>query len=134
MKMRELIQYFSTLPDWQSRYRHLIALGNQLPLFPLTDKTDDHLVPGCESKIWIVHLNTAGKHHFFMESEAKIIRGLLALLWGAVNGQATEFIIQFDFDDYLQKLGLAQHLSHSRSNGLQSVAAFIRGSVTQCSA
>jgi cysteine desulfuration protein SufE len=126
IEVSELIQRFSALPDWQSRYRHLIALGDQLPPFPLTEKKDENLVLGCESKIWLTHLHHHGNHHFLLESEAKIIRGLLAILWLALEGQPTQYITQFDFSDYFQQLGLAQHLTPSRSNGLQKVIAVMQ--------
>lgn len=129
MQVSELISSFSALPDWQSRYRHLITLGNQLPSFPTAEKTDDNLVLGCESKIWLRHVKKNNHHHFWLDSEAKIVRGLLAILWLAIEGQPTQFIAQLDLRQYLHQLGLAQHLSSSRSNGLQKVFAVIQEKV-----
>lgn len=126
-----LIQTFSHLPDWQSRYRQLIAQGDFLPLFPATAKNEMHLVKGCESQVWLLHQCNEGKNHFLLTSDAKIIRGLLAILLEAIQHQDSAFIATFNLAQYLQQLGLAQHLTSSRANGLQKVFATIQAKAAE---
>ena len=126
----KLVQVFSALPDWQSRYRKMIVLGDQLAPFPASAKNEEYLVAGCESKVWLLHNMQNGIHHFLIDSDAKIIRGLLAILLIGIQNQSAAFITQFNFVQYLQALGLAQHLSHSRSNGLYHVLIKIKEKIT----
>lgn len=121
-----LFEQFSSLYDWQSQYRHLIRLGDTLPLFPAEAKNDKNLIRGCEAPIWLLHSSQGDIHHFLFDSEAKIIRGLLMILLISIQNQSSSFIVQFDFTDYLRKLGLARHLSTSRANGLNKIFIAVR--------
>lgn len=116
-----LIAQFGELSDWQSRYRYMVMLGDQLPPYPEQEKNAANLVHGCESSIWLLHTVKADRHFFLMTSEARIIRGLLTVILVAIQGQTASFIMDFDLPGYLQVLGLARHLSVSRSSGLQKV-------------
>jgi cysteine desulfuration protein SufE len=104
----------------------MITLGDSLPPYPEAAKIDVNLVAGCESKVWLHHHKIADHHHFLIDSEAKIIRGLLAVILTAINQKSTQTILQFDPMAYLTQLGLAHHLSASRSNGLQQIFTQIR--------
>lgn len=126
-----LLKEFSSLRDWQSQYRYLMQLGNLLPSFPIEAKNVEHLIQGCEAPVWLCHTYTQQTHHFLFDSEAKIIRGLLMILLIGIQNQPTTFITHFDFATYLQKLGLARHLSTSRTNGLQKIWAAVQEKILE---
>lgn len=126
-----LIETFSHFADWQNRYRYLISLGNSLPPFPIDAKKPEHLVAGCESKVWLLHQYDAGKHYFLLDSEAKILRGLLMTLWLALDGRTTEVIMQFDLNAYLSALYLSKYLSASRMNGLQKIFQAVQRTISE---
>lgn len=126
-----LIGAFSTFTDWQSRYRYLIVLGNDLPLFPMDAKNAEHLVAGCESQVWLWHSTNIRKHHFLFDSDAKILRGLLMTLWIALEGKTTEYIIQFDLPAYLSAMHVGKYLSVSRTNGLQKIFQAIQKMIAE---
>ena len=109
--------------DWQQKYRQLMQLGKALPPLPDVLKRDELLVAGCESAAWLCHQQQDGRHFWGFDSEARIIKGVIAALLSQLNGLATEQLKALDLHALYQQLGLAQGLSPSRSNG---VAAVIR--------
>jgi cysteine desulfuration protein SufE len=109
--------------DWQQKYRLLMQLGKALPPLPDTLKRDELLVAGCESAAWLCHQQQNGRHHWGFDSEARIIKGVIAALLSQLNGFQREELQRLDVEALYQQLGLAQGLSPSRNNG---VAAVIR--------
>ncbi|GFZ78345.1 hypothetical protein GCM10011497_02990 [Elstera cyanobacteriorum] len=116
----ELIETFEALPDWQERYQYIIELGQGLPPLPSEFQTEAHKVRGCQSQVWIVPDVRDGRLHFQAGSDAVITAGLIAVLLSVYNDRTPQEILQTP-PDFIKAIGLAQHLSPSRSNGLLSM-------------
>ena len=121
----EVVEEFEFFDEWMDRYEHLIAQGKTLPAASESIKTDDNLIRGCQSKVWITAEKRDGLVYFTADSDAIITRGLVALLLRVSNGLAPEVLAQADFG-FLQEIGLTEHLSPTRANGLQSMMKQIR--------
>ena len=121
MTIDELIENFQLLNDWEDKYRYLIELGERLPAFSPTDKTDKNEVEGCQSQVWITHQQQGDKHLFNATSDAHIVRGLQMILLTAVNNRTTKEIQSLNILDLFKKMGLEEHLSPSRRNGFQAM-------------
>lgn len=122
---------FSVLDDWEDRYRYVIELGRKLPPFPEPLRTDANKVRGCASQVWLAsrfEQDVAGdKHlHFEGDSDAHIVRGLIAILLAVHQDQTPQQILGTDAQAVFAELGLAEHLTQQRSNGLASMVARIR--------
>ena len=117
MTPEELFENFSYLSDWEDRYRYLIEMGDSLPPFPDSDKTDTHKVEGCQSQVWLTSSKQGDQYFFNATSDAHIVRGLEAVLLTFVNGKTALEIQKFDFTDAFKRLGLEEHLSPTRRNG-----------------
>lgn len=114
----EIIDEFSGLSDWMDRYAYIIDLGNTLPEFPETEKTPANLIEGCQSRVWITaKLSDEGRIEFQADSDALIVKGIVALLMRVVNNQTPADILGADLY-FIDKIGLSEHLSPTRSNGL----------------
>jgi len=112
---------------WEERYRALIQLGKQLPAVPPEWRGEEQELPGCESQVWLLsHQDAAGVWHFAADSQARIVRGLLAVVLAALNHQRAETIRATDMTAYFEALQLAKHLSPSRGNGLRAMVEAIR--------
>jgi len=122
----ELIEEFDFLGDWEERYRYLIDMGKALPGLDDAEKTDLTRVKGCVSQVWLVHHLENGRHIFQADSDAHIVRGLAALLVRIYSGRTSEDILSVDAREVLRKIGLAEHLSPQRSNGLTSMIGRIQ--------
>ena len=125
-ELDDLVETFDFLGDWEERYRHLIDLGRQLA--PLTDdeRSDDNKVRGCASQVWLVRdPDRAGRLHWRGDSDAHIVRGLIAVVLQLYNGRTAEEASAFDATAGLSKLGLSEALSTQRSNGLKAMLARI---------
>ncbi len=109
--------------DWQQKYRLLMQLGKALPPLPDALKRDELLVAGCESTAWLCHQQQDGQHYWGFDSDARIIKGVIAALLSQLNGLSQVQLRDVEFEALYQQLGLAQGLSPSRNNG---VAAVIR--------
>ncbi|MCB9167206.1 MAG: SufE family protein [Flavobacteriales bacterium] len=117
---QELVSEFAMFSDWQDRYEHLIELGKDLPLIAPENKTDDNLVRGCQSRVW---LNAQLKNdlvHFTADSDAMITKGIVALLVRVFNDRTPEEIIGAS-TDFIDTIGLRAHLSPNRANGLSAM-------------
>jgi len=131
MTYDELVENFEILDDWEERYRYVIELGKALP--PLTEgrKTDATLVDGCVSRVWIdsraVEDEGGTRIEFDGDSDAHIVRGLIAILHTMLSGQPARAIVDKDIVAELQRIDLAAHLSPQRSNGLGSMIERIKG-------
>ncbi|EKO3686993.1 cysteine desulfurase sulfur acceptor subunit CsdE [Vibrio metschnikovii] len=115
------------LQGWEARYRQLILWGKQLPVMEESLKSDQAVVAGCESQVWLVSEQDEQDGWLFCaDSDARIVRGLIAVVLAALNAKTGEQIAAFDMDAYFADLGLLGHLSPSRGNGLKAIVEKIR--------
>lgn len=114
--------------DWQAKYRVLMQLGKKLPAIPEKMKQPELLVKGCESRAWLMHYHdkAADKHYFVLDSEARIVKGLMAIMLCLVNGMTTTELRQFDLCHKFDQLNLKPYLSQSRGNGLTAMVSRIK--------
>ncbi len=122
---QEIIEEFSVYTDWMDKYGYLIELGNELKELDPKEKTDQNLIKGCQSRVWLVAEMNDGKIHFRGESDAVIVKGLVALLLRVVSGRTPKELIENNLH-FIDDLGLKQHLSPTRSNGLSAMIKQIR--------
>ena len=115
---------FAFFGDWSERYQYLIDLGRKLPPFPDQWKTEEHRLHGCQSMVWIVPQGDAGRLDFHAISDSAIVSGLIFLALRVYSGRPAAEILATT-PDYIADIGLARHLSPTRSNGLASLLAFI---------
>ncbi len=113
----EIIEEFSLYTDWLDKYDYLIELGSELPEIDPAFKTDEYLINGCQSKVWLNVEFKDGKVYFTADSDAIIVKGIVALLVKALNGQPPKEIIENELY-FIDRIGLKQNLSPTRSNGL----------------
>ena len=113
----EIIQEFSVFDDWMDRYNYLIELGNSLPAIDPKFKTDEYLISGCQSKVWLNAEYRDGIMEYTAESDAIIVKGIVALLIRALNHQKASEIMSANLY-FIEKIGLKENLSPTRSNGL----------------
>jgi cysteine desulfuration protein SufE len=106
--------------DWEPKYEHLIDLGRSLPLIKPEFKTDDRIIQGCQSRVWLNAEQKDGKIIFTADSDAIITKGMVALMIRALSGQKPEDIVKADME-FVDKIGLKEHLSPTRANGLVSM-------------
>lgn len=117
----EALQTFQTAAGWEQRARLLMQFGDRLPVLDDAQKCEANRVHGCESQVWLVGELRDGHWQFKASSDARMIRGLVALLLLRVNGLSAADIKQIDLPDWFNQLGLSRQLSPSRSNGLNAV-------------
>lgn len=122
---REIAEEFAFFGDWSERYQYLIDLGRKLPEFPDAWKTDEHRLLGCQSMVWIVPSGDANRLDFTAASDSAIVSGLVFLALRVYSGRSASEIVATE-PDFISAIGLAKHLSPTRSNGLTSLLAFIR--------
>ncbi|WLH47408.1 SufE family protein [Pseudomonas beijingensis] len=115
------LQIFQDASGWEQRARLLMQWGERLPPLSDEDKCEANLVHGCESQVWLVGRLNDGHWQFSASSDARLIRGLVALLLARVNGLSADELQQVDLPDWFNQLGLSRQLSPSRSNGLNAV-------------
>ena len=126
-----LIEDFTFLDDWEDRYRYVIELGRELGPLDDADRSDQTKVQGCVSQVWLksaVSRPEAGDPHlsFTGDSDALIVKGLIAILFRLYNGQSARYILEKDAVDVMRKIGLHEHLTPQRSNGLASMVQRIK--------
>lgn len=114
--------------DWQTKYRVLMQLGKKLPSIPEKMKQQEQLVKGCESRAWLLHYHdkATDRHYFVLESDARIVKGLMAIMLCLVNGMTTTELSTFDLWHKFDQLALKPYLSQSRGNGLLAMAERIK--------
>lgn len=122
---QEIIGEFSMFEDWMDKYGYLIELGNDLQELDAKDKNDQNIIKGCQSRVWLVAEMADGKINFRGESDAVIVKGLVALLLRVVNGRTPKELLENELH-FIDDLGLKQHLSPTRSNGLFAMIKQIR--------
>jgi len=120
------LETFNGSLSWEQRARLLMQWGDRLPPMSDQEKTDERLVDGCESKVWLVGDVVDGHWQFRAASDARLIRGLVALLLARVNGLSLQELQQVDLVEWFTQLGLSRQLSASRSNGLNAVLKKMR--------
>lgn len=121
----EVIDEFSELSDWMDRYQLLIDLGNEQPPLDPAYKTDSNLIEGCQSRVWLQADLIDGKVHFQAESDALIVKGIIALLIRVLSDHTPDEILNADLY-FIEKIGLKEHLSPTRSNGLLAMVKQMR--------
>jgi cysteine desulfuration protein SufE len=117
---QEIVEEFSVFDDWMDKYEHIIGLGKELPLIDESLKTEDLLIKGCQSRVWLHAKLEDEKVIFTADSDAIITKGIISLLVRVLSGQATDTIINSDMS-FVNEVGLKEHLSPTRSNGLVSM-------------
>lgn len=122
---RAIAEEFAFFGDWSERYQYLIDLGRKLPPFPEAWKSDEHRLHGCQSIVWIVAEGDATRLDFHATSDSAIVSGLIFLALRVYSGRPAAEIAATE-PDYIADIGLARHLSPTRSNGLAALLAFIR--------
>ena len=120
-----IVDEFSFFGDWSERYQYLIDLGRKLPPFPEQWKTEENRLHGCQSLVWIVAEGNADRLEFHAISDSSIVSGLVYLALRVYSGRGAREILATE-PDYIAHIGLAKHLSPTRSNGLAALLAFIR--------
>lgn len=121
----EIIEEFSELTDWMDRYQLLIDLGEEQEPLPDGDKTDENLIDGCQSRVWLVCEEHDGLLDFRAESDALIVKGIVALLLRVVSHHTPQEILDADLY-FISRIGLTEHLSPTRSNGLLAMIKQVR--------
>lgn len=123
---REIVEEFSLFDDWLDRYQYLIDLGRKLPPLKPSEMTDDRLLDGCQSQVWFIVDGDERKLVFRANSDAAIVSGLIALLLRVYSGRSAREIHDTD-PFFIREIGLAEHLSPTRANGLNAMLSAIRG-------
>ncbi len=116
----EIIDEFSMFDDWMQRYEYMIDLGKSLPLIDEQYKTDDYIIKGCQSKVWVHADMKDGVVNFTADSDAIITKGIVAVLIRVFSNQKPETIVQAN-TQFIDEIGLKEHLSPTRANGLVSM-------------
>ena len=124
--IQDMIDDFAFLDDWEDRYMHVIDLGKSLAPLPDGTRIEENKVKGCASQVWLVSDYTDGIWTFLGDSDAHIVKGLVAITIEIFSGRSAAEIAALDANEILSKLGLAEHLSAQRSNGLASMIGRIK--------
>jgi cysteine desulfuration protein SufE len=121
----EIVEEFSMFDDWMQRYEYIIELGKNLPLIKEEYKTDNNLIKGCQSKVWLQGEQNDDKIVFTADSDAILTKGIIAILIRAFSNQKADDILKADVD-FIDEIGLKEHLSATRANGLVSMIKNIK--------
>ena len=127
----DIIDTLGFFDNWEDRYKYIIDLGKELPPMPEGFRTEEYLVRGCQSQVWLVDEWQDGKLYFQADSDAFIVKGLLGVVLAAFNGKTPGEILGFNVDTYFEKLDLLQHLSSTRGNGLKAMVKRIKDKAAQ---
>ncbi|MCC3862135.1 SufE family protein [Pseudemcibacter aquimaris] len=126
MNIEEVKETFEFMDEWEDRYRFIIDLGRKLPEFDEADQTEENRVHGCTSKVWLIYDRDGDKINFHGDSDAHIVKGLVSLILMIFSGKTPDEIKSVDAAAILNDLGLSQHLSPMRTNGLFSMVERIK--------
>jgi cysteine desulfuration protein SufE len=132
MSVEQIVDDFELLDSWDDRYRYIIELGRALPQFPQTARNDKNKVQGCASQVWLVSQTRPARNgggpvlEFLGDSDAHIVKGLIAILFALYSGQPAGRILETDAVALFNRLGLGEHLTPQRSNGFRSMVDRIR--------
>ena len=122
---KDVVETFSMYEEWLDKYEYLIDLGKNLEPYPEEKKTDDRLIKGCQSRVWLDYRMEEGRLYFNADSDAIITKGIISLLIGIYSGRTPQEIAGSDFS-FIEKSGLKENLSPTRANGLASMIATIK--------
>ena len=130
-KLQTIIDDFEYLDDWEDRYRYVIEIGKALPEMPASEQTDENKVKGCASQVWLVAETESGEPGdpvmvYRGDSDAHIVRGLVAIVLAATSGKKASEVEELDEGALMAQLGLGEHLSTQRANGLRSMVLRIK--------
>jgi len=129
----EILDTLGFFDDWEERYKYIIDLGKQLPAIDDSKKTEVYLLRGCQSQVWIDSQQIDGKLYFEVDSDAHIVRGLLAVVLSAYNNKTPAEVLAFDIDNFFAQVDLVKHLSPTRGNGLTAMVKRIQQTAQQLS-
>ncbi|MBU2018418.1 MAG: SufE family protein [Bacteroidetes bacterium] len=124
-KQKDIISEFGLFEDWMQKYEYIIELGKELPIIEERFKTDDRLIEGCQSRVWLQAEMKSGLMSFSADSDAIITKGIIALLIRVLNDESAETVVKSDLY-FINDIGLHEHLSPTRSNGLASMVKKIK--------
>lgn len=127
----QLMEDFDLLENWEEKYDYLIELGFDLDEMPQDLKTEENLVKGCQSSVWFDIRCENGKINFAADSDSLIVKGIVAIIDYLYNGQSAEDVLKADLSIF-EELGLWQHLSSQRGNGLMAMLAHLKKAATDC--
>ena len=122
---KDVVETFSMYEEWLDKYEYLIDRGKNLEPYPEEKKTDDRLIKGCQSRVWLDYRMEEGRLYFNADSDAIITKGIISLLIGIYSGRTPQEIAGSDFS-FIEKIGLKENLSPTRANGLASMIATIK--------
>ncbi|MEP5765984.1 MAG: SufE family protein [Halieaceae bacterium] len=122
----DILDTLGFFDSWEDRYKYIIDLGKELPPMPDDLHTEDRLVRGCQSQVWIDTVLDGGKLQIAVDSDAFIVKGLLGIVLAAYNNKTPAEVLEFDIDAYFDRLELMNHLSPTRGNGLRAMVARIK--------
>ena len=128
---QELIGDFALFDNWVDRYQYIIDMGRKLPPFPEAEKTEARKIKGCQSQVWLLTQAEGERLAFQATSDSAIVSGLIAILMRIYNGRRAQEILATP-PDFIAAIGLDQHLSPTRSNGLHSMIGAIRRAAAEC--
>ena len=126
-KQEEIVQEFSIFEDWMEKYEYIIELGKDLSGLDVSEKSDDKLIEGCQSRVWLKTEINDGKMNFYADSEAIIAKGIIGLLIRVFDNESPEDIVRAELN-FIDEIGLREHLSITRSNGLLGMIKKIKTS------
>ncbi len=138
-RAQEIVDTFAAYDDWMDKYQYLVELGNELPPLADEDKVEKNLIKGCQSQVWLVCEERDGKVYYRGDSDAIIVKGVVALLINVLSGSEPDEIIKSDLS-FIDEIGLKEHLSPTRSNGLvamvhqmryYAIASKVKGQIVQ---
>ena len=127
----EIVEDFSFLLNWEEKYQYLIELGQQMPPLPEAYRTEENIVRGCQSTVWLHRECRGGQVFLQSDSDALIVKGLAALLMKVFSGQPAEAVLQNDLT-FFEETGLSKHLSSQRANGLMAMIEQIKAFAVLC--
>ncbi|MEK7259050.1 MAG: SufE family protein [Pseudomonadota bacterium] len=122
----DIVEALSFFDNWEDRYKYIIDLGKELPAMDPAFRTDENLVRGCQSQVWLLKREEGDRLYFQADSDAFIVKGLLGVVLAAYNGKTAQEIRKFDINAYFEQLNLLKHLSPTRGNGLQAMVRRIQ--------
>lgn len=122
----DILDNLGFFDDWEERYKYIIDLGKELPQLPQQYKTQQYKISGCQSQVWIIAKLEQNRLQLQADSDAVIVKGLLALVLAAYHNKTKQEVRDFDCDSYFEQLKLIKHLSATRGNGLRAMVAYIQ--------
>lgn len=122
----DIVETLSFFDTWEDRYKYIIDLGRELPALDASQRSEDNIVRGCQSQVWLASHQEGDRLFFDADSDAFIVKGLLAVVLAAYNAKTPAQILAFDIDGYFEQLNLMKHLSLTRGNGLRAMVKRIQ--------